>query len=142
MFKFCFIHVLISIPTQSVSRHVNKKKSHMQQPCSPVSRLNIEEAAFNSALNEFNTCCRGDVLHPAFYGDSVHVVYQKYILQNVLNRKILTFIVFFKCADSYRIVERGCRAHKQIHRWIWATDRRCQGRRWRSLYMSWRCLPL
>lgn len=50
-------------------------RSHAQESCSPISGLNIKEVGLMSARNKFNTCTRGNVLHPSFYGDSVHVVY-------------------------------------------------------------------
>lgn len=52
-------------------------KSHAWQLHSPISRLNIKEVAFMSAWNKFNTSSRGNVLHPSFYGDSIHVICHK-----------------------------------------------------------------
>lgn len=40
----------------------------------PVSGLYIKEAGFMSARNKLNARSRGNVLHPSFYGDSVHIV--------------------------------------------------------------------
>lgn len=98
-----------------------------------------------SAWNKFNTCSRGNVLHPSFYGDSVHVVYRnnkKHWVQTERFELQMPFQHHVRSVYSYHILERAWRERKQIHPLILATDRHCLGRWWRSVNMSWQYLPL